>query len=358
MEDTLDQNGQFYGSDSGESLNYSDEFGMADFGVKEETLKRQSGNAIKTLLFGLGSLLCLLLVLIPTAFLELENGIAAAIIIIISHLIGSVLIFFLAGKKIERWYYTCFFLNYTGIGLAVWLIMSLLELDIGVFNIVLGMLPAAAILAVTIVFYNSTGRDSRKRFLYGGTVILVLAFIASVVMIFREATDFWVCTAVSTLICAASLGALIWANSDRELRSILKGQAVASFFIYVLIVVIAIALLILSSSDSDHDSDSRSSSSGSSGSAKKIDSRSRSVSGSNTSGRGRGILFRYSVDPSFMWHYTVSSSLSHSERMRGMPEEEKNRYIRRYRLRRALILIAVTVGAAAVIAAAVIIAQR
>lgn len=342
---------------------YPESGASALFETRELMLEKQSRNATLALWISLGAILCLLLSCLLGSVISNGDGFGGQAALMIVMLIASVLLFFLVGKKDERWYVACILLNQAGIGLAAQVILKVLDLDIQVTNLLLSGIPVAALLFCAVIFYNSTASEKRTWFLTAAIVLLAAAMVVSIVFFVREETEFFFCLAVNALMSCAGLGAIIWANRDWENRSVLKGLSVSSFSVYLIMLVLAlIAIYLYLKSDDDSDSDihlgGKSDSSG---------SRSRSSSGRNradssvshtTSG---GSSVRRSSDTSDfdlydMWYYSPTINSSVPVRMQDMNPQEQEQYYRKIRRRKIMIrLVAILLAAGFIVGAVLLV---
>ena len=336
---------------------------MTHFEIEQQRLSVQNRGAVLTMWTGLGAILSLLL----TCFLgslwrtDTRTALSAAVMVVL--LAVSLILFFTAGKKDERWYVVCSLLNHAGIGLAVLILLDVLGLDVRLKQLALSGLPAAAILFAVVMIYVGVEEQSRQNFLYVGAVLFGFALLAALYLFYIQRTEFWLCTAVCALLSCVNLCALIWTAREPEARSICKALAVASFGVYIALAVAAIAALalaVLGKSDRDSKSSKklldklkgrRSSGSGGLGGGSLGSGASASSGSVLGSGLGTGYRIRgRTYMPSYFWYYGLYHGSARSRaRNAEVPLTEEERLAEEARLRRRRRIVFCVVAAAAIL---------
>lgn len=317
---------------------------MTSFEWDQQRLSMRNREAALTMWTGLGAILSLLLTCFLGSLWRTEERTAFSVILMLVLLIVSVILFFTAAKRDERWNVVCSLINHAGIGLAVLILLDVLGLDIRLRQLAMSGLPAAAILFGIVMIYVGMEEQNRKNLLYVGAAVFGLAVLVSLYQFYHLRTEFWLCTAVCALLSCVNLGALIWSAAAPEERSAYRGLAVASFAIYLLLAVaalIAFALAILSSSNRDSKSTKKlfswSKSRKSSGSGSIGVGSSSAGSGSvRSSGFGTGYPSRRrSYVPSYLWYYGLYHGFGRSRTDSAAgPMTEEERLAEKARLRR------------------------
>ena len=333
------------------------------FEREEQIYAVENRNAGLTMWTGIGAILCLLLTCFLGSFRQSGSRTEFSLIILAVLLILSVLLFFTAAKRDERWFVVCSLLNHAGIGFAVLLLLDVLNLEIRLRNLALSGLPAAAILFGVVMFYVSADGQKRQKLLYYGIAALGLICAAAVIRYFSQETEFWLCTAVCALLSCTALGALVWTNREPEERSVCKGLAVASFSVYLILLAIAAAALAAAAFSSGSNSGKNKSSSRKSrsfgGSGRSGGSSKGFLSGlfsgsSNRSSAGTGVRTRTFYHPSLFWYYMPSVRSASIDRMEGLNEEQREELRRKNRRRRLTVFLVVALIVVFVIALAVV----
>ena len=322
----------------------------AELAFDEQQIAEENQNATLTMWVGIGSILSLLLTCFLGSLFRTVNVTIPALAAACVLLLASVLIYFLAGKRDERWYLVCSLLNHGGIGFAVLVLLRTLGLELGLLQLVLSGVPAAAILVGVVIFFVSGEGQNRRLFLYGGLGALVLLFGFAALRYLGEAAAFWLCMGVCALLSCAGLGALLWTNAGVFGRSAYKALAVSSFSVYLLALAAAAAALVVMGSGSGSSSKSKSKSKGS-GSAKGGGGSGSSFLGELLAPRTRTSNYRVrhtGYYPYWLWYYTPYTRYSAINRMQGVSEAEKDGLRRSYRIRRLIGLGLVVLVVAAV----------
>lgn len=321
----------------------------AELAFDEQQIAEENKNATLSMWVGVGSILSLLLTCFLGSLFRTVNVTIPALAAACVLLLASVLIFFLAGKGDERWYLVCSLLNHGGIGFAVLVLLRTLGLELGLLQLVLSGVPAAAILVGVVIFFVSGEGQNRRSFLYGGLGALVLLFGFAALRYQREAAAFWLCMGACALLSCAGLGALLWTNAGVFGRSAYKALAVSSFSVYLLALAAAAAALLVMGSGSGSSSKSKSKSKGS---AKGGGGSGSGFLGELLAPRTRTSSYRVRHSgyyPFWLWYYTPYTRYSAINRMQGVSEAEKDELRRSYRIRRLIGLGLVVLVMAAVI---------
>lgn len=316
----------------------------APVGLQSEDfwLAEENHNAILTMWTGIGAVFSLLLTCALGVFRPTQGRTHAMLALLGVLLLISVILYFAAGKRDERWYVVCALLNYAGIGFALLLLLDTLGLTLSLTQLALSGLPAAAVLFGVVMFYLGADPDTRDGLLKGGIVILVLMVLAAGIIYMEVESGFAVCMGVCALMSCGGLGALLWANNDSEYRSVYRGLAVASFSVYLLVLAAAIiALIVVAMGAGSKSENKKSKSRGSGSSGGSILGRlfDRSTTRSNYRVH-RTYRTHY---PSYLWYYSPYTRYSAINRMEYLSEEEKERARARYRILRRVALFCVVV---------------
>ena len=307
----------------------------------------QNHNAVLTLWTGLGAILSLLFPCALGTFGILRPGLELSLILLGVLLAASILIYFLGGRKDDRWYTVCTLTNLAGIGLAMRLLLELLGLDLPLEKLALCGLPAAAILFGVVVFYLNGQEGERKGLFVFGIIALLLLCGFAGWRFYQKATGFWLCFGVCGLLGCGCLGAFLWTDRALAERSVSKALAVVSFSVYLLLAVGAClaALFLLSGSGSSSSSREKKSSSGKGG---LLGGLFGGTSGSTASSRGSTGVSRSARSlrrgfriPTYLWYYTPVTRYASIDRMEGVTEEEREEERRRYRRQRWVLLFVV-----------------
>lgn len=321
---------------------------MTPFEMEQQRLSIRNREAVLTMWTGIGAILCLLLTCFLGSFWRTEARTTYSVAVMVILLLVSVILFFTAAKRDERWHVVCSLINHAGIGLAVLILLDVLGLDIRLKQLALSGLPAAAILFGVVMIYVGMEEQNRKNLLYGGAAVFALAVLLSLWQFYTQRTEFWLCTAVCALLSCVNLGALLWTSAAPEQRSVYRALAVASFAVYLLLAVAAVAafaLAILSGSNRDSKSTKRllsgrksrnSAGSGAFGSG-SLGSGAAAAAGSvPVSGLGTGYGTRRRIHvPSYFWYYGLYHGSSRSRAYTGAgPLTEEERLAEEARLRR------------------------
>ena len=305
-------------------------------------LAEENHNAILTMWTGIGAVFSLLLTCALGVFRPTQGRTHAMLALLGVLLLISVILYFAAGKRDERWYVVCALLNYAGIGFALLLLLDTLGLTLSLIQLALSGLPAAAVLFGVVMFYLGADPDTRDGLLKGGIVILVLMVLAAGIIYMEVESGFAVCMGVCALMSCGGLGALLWANNDSEYCSVYRGLAVASFSVYLLVLAAAIiALIVVAMGAGSKSENKKSKSRGSGSSGGSILGRlfDRSTTRSNYRVH-RTYRTHY---PSYLWYYTPYTRYSAINRMEDLSDEEKERARARYRILRRVALFCVVV---------------
>lgn len=344
--------------------------GMTYYEMEQQRANMRSQESVLTMWTGIGAILCLLLTCFLGSFWRTEGRTTYSVAVMVILLIVSLILFFVAAKRDERWYVVCSLLNHAGIGLSVLILLDVLGLDIRLKQLALSGLPAAAILFGVVVISVGLEGESRNGLLTGGAVVFGLAVLAALLQYYTHRTEFWLCTAVCALLSCVNLCALIWTNKEPEQRSIFKALAVVSFGVYILLAVAAVAafaLAVLGNSNRNSKSTKRLLS----GRKGKKSSGSGAFSGGSlgsgvsassgfvpTSGLGMGYRSRgRSYMPSYFWYYGLyhGSRRSRSYDAAGpLTEEERLAEEARLRRRRRIVFVVVAAAVTLVIVLAVV----
>ena len=324
---------------------------MTPFEMEQQRANRRSQEAVLTMWTGIGAILCLLLTCFLGSFWRTEARTTYSVALMIFLLIVSLILFFTAAKRDERWYVVCSLINHAGIGLAVLILLDVLGLEIRLKQLALSGLPAAAILFGVVVISAGLEGESRDGLLTGGAVVFGLAVLAALCVFYTQRTEFWLCTAICALLSCVNLCALIWTGKEPDRRSIFKALAVVSFGVYILLAVAAVAafaVAILGNSNRDSKSTrklfsgrkgknssgsgslSGGSFGGSLGSGASASSGSVPLSGLGTGYRTRRRFYM----PSYFWYYGLYHGSSRSRARYEAPLTEEERLAEEARLRR------------------------
>lgn len=331
---------------------------------EEQLIAEENRAATLTMWTGIGAILSLMLTCVLGYFWKIGTRMELSVAVLAVLLIASVILFFIPAKKDERWYLVCSLLNHAGIGLAVLVLMDYLGLELRLGNLLLSCIPAAAILFGVAMFYVSANGDNRSGWLYGGLAALGLICCCSLLKFYYDWTEFWLCMGICALLSCVNFAALLWSVKAPEERSIFKGLAVASFFVYLLLLIAAAAVLILGAAGSGSSNNKNrgksgkgnSQNSGGIGSAQRGNTGIRSLFGglfatNRTSTVTRRRTFFY---PAYLWYYTPRTRYASIDRMEGVSEDERETARRRYNTRRVIALVCVGLFVAAVIVLAVL----
>ena len=355
---------------------------MTPFEMEQQRANRRSQEAVLTMWTGIGAILCLLLTCFLGSFWRTDARITCSVAVMVFLLIVSLILFFTATKRDQRWYVVCSLINHAGIGLAVLILLYVLGLEIRLKQLALSGLPSAAILFGVVVISAGLEGDSRDGLLTGGAVVFGLAVLAALLKFSTDQTEFWLCTAICALLSCVNLCALIWTSKEPDRRSIFKALAVVSFGVYILLAVAAVAafaVAVLGNSDRDSKSTKKlfgaskrgkssgggSIGSGSSGGASlfggSLGSGASASSGSvPASGLGTGYTTgRRAWVPRHLWYYSLyhgsprSRYRSDWDAAEDLPVAERQALDRRARRRRWIIFCVVVVIVILLIALAV-----
>ena len=332
----------------------------------ERLIAQENNNAVLTMWIGLGSILSLLLSSYLGSLWHGENKLYLTGGIMALLLIVSVILYFAPAKRDQRWYLVCAILNHGGIGLAVPLLLELLDLAVRPLNLAVSGVPAGAILFGAAIFYVGGEGENRRRLLYTGAAILGLILAGALLKFSGQRSEFWLCMAICALLSCGNLAALIWANRSAEQRSVYQGLAVVSFSVYLLLLAAAAVALIAAASGSGSSSNrsrSRSKREKSGGNARGFGGTGSGGSGSRTllgglfAGGNSGRVYRpRGYFPMYLWYYTPYNRYASINRMQ-VSEDEKDALRSRYRRRRLVILLLAVGIVAAAIAAAVLLGR-
>lgn len=218
-------------------------------------LAKDNRDAAMSIVFGFGAVFSLVLTAIIGS--RFTQSYPIYFFLIAAGLILSVILFFTAGKRDERWYVVCSLINHMGIGLAALMLLQILGLPMRVLNMALSFLPASAILCGVSLIMLCVEQDYRDRLLIIGIMLEILLILVFMLVYSEKKTEFWLLGAICGLICCASIGAYIWVRKDSGVRSVYKALAVVSFSIYLLLAVAAAVALFISMSSDSNDRSSR-----------------------------------------------------------------------------------------------------
>lgn len=219
-------------------------------------LAKENRDAAISILFGFGSVFSLVLTAIIGSFTADNKGLYFTLIAM--GLIISVVIYLTAAKRDERWYVICSLVNHMGIGLAVLMLLRVLEIDLRPLNMALSFLPSSAILCGVSVILLCVGQEYRNRLLWSGIVLELLMILIFLIQFKDRETEFWLMGAVCGVVCCASLSACLWVRANSGSRSVYQALAVVSFAIYlILAIAAAVALLLAAAGNSDSKSSSK-----------------------------------------------------------------------------------------------------
>ena len=224
------------------------------FDAQEQIRTKQEQDVYTTLLLGSGtSLMVVLTCQLLHLFAPKLSPANCLIPVVLS--LGASVVFWFCGKNDERWYVMSTLLNHVGIGVGLFLLLRIMDLQTTPWQLIYGLLPCILLLVLTCFLLTRSGyRTGALGILLFFAVVILCGFLGN-----SLEKPFLVILAVCAAVCGGAYCALVWTLKDPG-RSIHAAMAVVSFIIYLVLLAVAAILLYLqiAGKDADNSKSSRS----------------------------------------------------------------------------------------------------